>query len=168
MDQLDEYLPIYKIKADQWTHYELKAQDNPWMQKLLEELNEHSQLNSLEESLENSFFQLEVEIKKLQKPNWDQYILLKAKYHLKYNTRCVKSLSPMTEELNESFIACIVSHRLKSEEEFKDQTEIFTQGEIYQLYFLEPNSTLHCSEVLHEQIFLNVNPFPQISIQPIN
>ena len=163
MDQLDSLQPLFKIKADQWTLYELQWTANPWIKDLLLELNEHSSYGSIEESLEHSELSIQLQLKRLQKPEWDQYLLIKADYQVTYHTQCVKTLQPIVETLQESFLACVVSHRLKDLEEFKDQTEIFTQADIYQLYFLEPNGQVNLSEIFHEQIYLNLNPFPQIT-----
>lgn len=163
MDQLDSLLPLYKIKPDQWTLYELDWGNNPWMRDLLLELNEHSAYEKVEDSLEHSALSIQLQLKRLQKPGWDQYLLIKTDYQVTYHTQCVKTLQPMTETLEESFLACVINHKLKNLEEFKDQTEIFTQGDIYQLYFLEPNGQVNISEIIHEQIYLNLNPFPQIT-----
>jgi len=146
----------FPLKAPQ--SYELNEQV-PWLKTILLELNENVDSKLPEEFLETSHLDVNLEIVKKHKGSYGEYLLVSGKLNTHYHTQCVRTLSEMTEDLEVEFKACYLEDTYQDNEEFRDQVDIFMDGEVYELYFYE-NRLANIQLLIHEQIFLNYNQYP--------
>ncbi|MCB9091696.1 MAG: DUF177 domain-containing protein [Halobacteriovoraceae bacterium] len=139
-------------------HFDLDKSE-PWVLELLTELNENSQLD-LKESLDSSDIQITVDLIKKNKPELSNYILMKASVSTHYNTTCVKTLTPMKDSVEIKFQACFLMQNFESDGDYKEETDIYVDNEMYELYF-EHKHKIDIAEAIHEQIYLNYNYYPE-------
>ena len=114
------------------------------------------------EKLENSNLDLTLKFKKCFKGSIGDYLLCHLEVHAHFNTLCVKTGTPMKDTLEFDVKMCFLPENISEQEEFADQTEHFTDGEIYELYYLNKNFEAPLKEAIHEQLFLNLNFYPSI------
>jgi len=166
--QLNSPLAIRKIKPHLWLDYNVEI-NTDWCRALLVELNELSSSDlSPEELLSTSKLSIEMKIQKKVKPEWGDYLLCKFTLKTHFHTACSKTMAPMTDDLEFTTQACFAPFELKSLEEFSDQTEVFTDGEMYELYFLDEKHQADLQELCHEHIYLNINQYPQLNSPQTN
>lgn len=160
-NELSAILNTKKIRANTWLEYQMDKTCS-WVSELLLELNENVQDLSDEEKLATSYFDMEIKLKKANKSSVGDYLLADLSLKTEFNTLCVKTGSPMKDSVEFRVKLCFLADSLSTQEEFLDQTEHFTDGEIYELYFLNKNQEAPLKDALHEQIFLNINFYPSI------
>ncbi len=158
-NQLDSKLNVKKFPTNSPKYYSLdNSQD--WVRALQLELSEKVlDDKSPEDILSQTELRIELEIEKKYKPHYGEYILTKGSVKTKYLTLCVRTLVEMYDELDLEFKACFLPNHLESEEQFQDQTEIFENEDMYELYFYN-KGIADLKEMIHEQIYLNINEYP--------
>jgi hypothetical protein len=67
--------------------------------------------------------------------------------------------------LDFSVSAAFVSEKIAESEEYKDTSEIWLNGETWELYTHKRN-LVELSEMIHEQIYLNYDYYPRIDAAP--
>jgi hypothetical protein len=160
-DTLPANINVKKMRANTWLDYFLDKHTD-WIKELLLELNENNQELSENEKLEGSHLDIEIKLKKCFKGSIGDYLLCHAVITSDFNTLCVKTGAPMKDTLDFEVKMCFLPENLSEQEEFADQTEHFTDGEIYELYYLNKNTEAPLKEAIHEQLFLNLNFYPSI------
>lgn len=157
-NRLDAILNINKFPANQTKYYQLdKTQD--WLADLLLELSDKASNKSAEEILSQGNIALELELLKKQKNHRGYFLILKGKISVTYITECVRTLAEMKDSLELEIKACFIPAHLQQDEQLKDQTEIFEENELLELYYYAKGQ-VPISEMLHEQIYLNLNQYP--------
>jgi hypothetical protein len=135
-------------------------QKSPWVKELLLELNEKAEDLSDTLKLENSQLQIHLQFQKKQKMNSGDYLICELHVNTQFLTHCSQSFQLMKDNIEFSLKACFLHPELTESEECKDQTEYFTDGAVYELYFLNEVGNAPLKELVHEQLFLNLNYFP--------
>jgi len=157
-NQISSKVNISKFPIDTPKFYDLgKSQD--WVKALLIELNEKAENKTPADFLEETSIQLTMEIEKLFKKEYGEYLLVKATVTTDYVTQCVRTLSDMGEHFELDMSACFLIGHLETDEAFIEQMEIFEKDEIYELYFYKKGMA-DIAEMIHEQIYLNLNQYP--------
>ncbi len=90
---------------------------------------------------------------------YKDHLIIKGDFQANFETRCIKCLKPMFHEIEGEFAVCFLGKEMESMPEFKDSTEIYYQEEELELYFYEKGK-IDLYELIHEQIFMNVDDFP--------
>jgi uncharacterized protein len=88
-----------------------------------------------------------------------EFLLASGIVQVDYVTECVRTLKPMTIELDVPFKVCFLDEALAQSELFVDQDDTYVDGEVFELYFFSKR-IVNFRDMLHEQIFLNVDPYP--------
>lgn len=154
----DGKLNVSKFPLNSKQTYELDEQ-NSWVKSILLELNENAENKLPEEYLEDSFLKLHLEIEKKHRGSYGEYLLITGVVDTEFFTQCVRTLNEMKDSLHTEFKACIIDEVFEKSEEFADQVDIFMDNEVYELHFYE-NRIANIREIVHEQIYLNVNQYP--------
>ncbi len=134
-----------------------KNQD--WTQKLLMELNEKAESKSPEDVFAATDLTVELEIQKLFKKEYGEYLLVKGHLSTDYITQCVRTLEDMNDSLELEINACFLDEALEHDEAFQDQVDIFEKDQMYELYFYR-KGLADIYEMVHEQVYLNINQYP--------
>ena len=157
-NRLDATLNINKFPTNQTKYYELdKSQD--WMAQILTELNEKATEKSAEAKMEETTISCDLAITKKQKPHMGNYLVVTGNFKANFLTECVRTLAEMRDTVETEIKACFVPRYLETEESFQDQTEVFEDDQMLELYFYDKGS-VQLSEMIHEQVYLNVNQYP--------
>lgn len=157
-NQISAELNISKMALNSTFFYSLNKKQN-WVNDLLIELNENTDSETPLTNLESTYLNIELEITKRFKPEYNEYVLIKGHLETKYITTCVRTLEEMTEMLKLSFNTCFLHERLESDENFSEQMEIYEKDEMYELYFYT-KGLIPLKEMIHEVIYLNINQYP--------
>jgi uncharacterized metal-binding protein YceD (DUF177 family) len=155
-------LPLTKIQQDQTFDYKLDK-ECPWVAKLLEELNEDATELSNINKHNNSSFNLQLHLKRKYNASAGEYVLAWGKIDTTFYTECVKTLQTMQEHIEVEFKACFVDLAKEAEEQFAEQDEYYTDGQVWDLHFFE-EETIDLQEMLHEVVYLNKNQYPTIEV----
>ena len=157
-NRISAQINISKFPVDTPKFYDLgKSQD--WVNALLVELNEKAENKTPEDFLEETSIQLTMEVEKLFKKEYGEYIIVKATITTDYVTQCVRTLVDMREHFELDMRACFLIGHLETDEAFTEQLEIFEKDEIYELYFYKKGMA-DIAEMIHEQVYLSLNQYP--------
>jgi hypothetical protein len=157
-------LNISKQPMDAWVHHELD-QSSPWVAELLREMNEKATTKTPEQWLQETELKIKMSWIKHFKGEIGEYLLVKAHVKATYATECVSTLTPLKWPMDFSFMAAFVPEKLTQTEEYQDTSEIWLNGETWELYPYQRNQ-IPLSEMLHEQIYLNYEYYPRIDTAP--
>lgn len=149
---------IIKIPLNTPKYYKLGI-DQDWVKALLVELNEKAEDKTPEEFLKETQLEIAVEMTKMFKKEYGEYLLIKVDLYTEYTTQCIRTLEDMKESLELAFQFCLVDKKMEDEEEFTERLDIFEKDEMYDLYFYEKGFG-ELAEIIHEQIYLNINQYP--------
>ena len=160
-ESLNANVNLNKVRANTWFDYTLDK-NTEWVKELILELNENAHELTDHEKIDQSFLELDLKLKKDFKGSTGDYLLCDLVVTAEFNTLCVKTGTPMKDSLDFEVKMCFLPDHLAQTEAFLDQTEHFTDGEIYELYYLNKNSEAPLKDAIHEQLFLNLNFYPSI------
>jgi len=157
-NKVDGKLNIKKLPINATKYYRLDHKQD-WMLDLLLELCENMENKELEHVLSRASINADLEIMKKFNPEYGDYLLVNIQLHANYVTQCVRTLEEMDESVDIDVRASFMSSHLEKTEIFQDQTEMFDSGHMHELYFYD-KGIVDLVEMVHEQIYLNVNEYP--------
>lgn len=138
--------------------------ETDWVKEILKELNENASEMSPEEYLNETNLFISGTIEKKTKPDMNEYLLVKGNVQSDYATECVRTLKPMTVELDVPFKVCFIDESLATSELFADIDETYVDDDVYEIYFYSKR-TVDFQEMIHEQIFLNYDQYPVLDAE---
>lgn len=153
-----EKINLIKIPANQVISFELD-QETDWVREFLLEMNENATEKSPEAYLEETAIFISGDIEKKNKTDMGEFLLVKGTIEVDYVTECVRTLKPMTVQLDVPFKVIFVDEALATSELFAEIDETYVENDVYEIYFYNKR-TVDLQEMLHEQIFLNYNQYP--------
>ncbi len=157
-DAIPALVNIPKLSLDTTYSYELNKETS-WIGELLTELNENAENKLPEEYFEDSFINVDLNVTKRFKGSLGEFLIVSGSLTTEYYTQCVRTLEDMKDSLEVEFKTCLIDMKFEQAEEFADQTEIFEDNDVHELYFFEKNK-VDIKEMIHEQIFLHINQYP--------
>lgn len=157
-NSLKGLLNIAKIPLNSTQEFDVNK-DADWVTSLLTELNENATTKDSLDYLQNSYLNINLQITKKFKGSLGEYILVQGKVETEYFTECIRTSEEMTEELDFEFKAAFIDSAHQDEPEYKEETEIYLDNDLYELYFYQ-NRTCDLKEMVHELIFLYLNQYP--------
>lgn len=167
MNMQDKYIVpkinLIKLPANQEVSFELD-QEIDWIKEFLDEMNENASDKTPEQLAEETSILITGSIEKKNKNDMGEFLLVKGLIQADYATECVRTLKPMTVELDVPFKVVFVDEALASTELFEGIDETFVENDVYEIYFYSKR-TVDFQEMLHEQIFLNYNQYPVLDAE---
>jgi uncharacterized metal-binding protein YceD (DUF177 family) len=157
-DKVTAKINLIKLAANNPISFELD-QDTDWVKEFLIEMNENATEKSPEEYLKETSIFISGEMEKKNKTDLGEFLLVKGTIEADYATECVRTLKPMTVQLDVPFKVIFVDESLASSELFAEIDETYVENDVYEIYFYNKR-TVDFQEMLHEQIFLNYNQYP--------
>ncbi len=158
MKELTAAIDIGRIQRD--LVYDIDAdQSQDWILELLKELNENSSLDETE-YLPKSTLNITGSLKKINVPTFQDVGLLTYKFSAKYLTQSVQDLKIIEQELEYEASLCFIHENFQNDEAYKEETELYLAGQMYELYFMKKGKA-SVKEAVHEQTFLNFNFYPK-------
>ncbi len=159
-DRLKNPLIVTQFSVNLPVEFELdKAQD--WVNELLTELNENANQNNSTDQFRDTFLKIKLRAQRVNHSVYHDVILFNLLVESNYRTTCVKTLQEMISPLSFHSSLCFVSNIFEKEEELSEQTELFINNELHELYFFDKRK-IDIKEAIHEQIYLYVDQYPSI------
>lgn len=156
---------INLIKLPQNTTFEFELdQETDWVRNILMELNENASEKSPEAYLQDTAILIRGEITKKNKTEMGEYVTIKGMIESDYVTECVRTLKPMTVQLDVPFKICYIDEALANTELFENVDETYVDNDVYEIYFYN-NRTIDFEEMIHEQVFLNYDQYPVLDAE---
>ena len=157
-DKVGAKINLIKLAANNPIHFELD-QETDWVREFLIEMNENATEKTPEAYLEDTAIFISGDIEKKNKPDMGEFLVVKGTVEVDYVTECVRTLKPMTVQLDVPFKVVFIDESLATTELFEGIDETFVENDVYEIYFYN-NRTVELQEMLHEQIFLNYDQYP--------
>ena len=157
-DKIASKINLIKLAANNPIVFELDS-ETEWVKEFLIEMNENASEKSPEEYLNETSIFISGEMEKKNKPDLGEFLLVKGTIEADYVTECVRTLKPMTVQLDVPFKVIFVDESLATSELFAEIDETYVENDVYEIYFYNKR-TVEFQEMLHEQIFLNYNQSP--------
>lgn len=162
-DKVGAKINLIKLPANQVMGFELD-QETDWVKEFLLEMNENATEKKPEEYLEETSIFISGEIEKKNKPDMGEFLIVKGTIEADYVTECVRTLKPMTVQLDVPFKVVFIDESLATSELFAEIDETYVENDVYEIYFYNKR-TVEFQEMLHEQIFLNYNQYPVLDAE---
>ena len=158
LNQLNSPMNIAKLHANSFVDYQLgKEQD--WVKELLIELNDKASALPQEMKLDQTRLDIDLEIMRKFKGEFGEYVLCRGTIDAVFFTECVKSLATMKDSFQCEFKAAFLDSSFATKPEYEELTESYFDNDVYDLYYFD-RRMVDLKEMLHEVIWLNVNPYP--------
>jgi uncharacterized metal-binding protein YceD (DUF177 family) len=157
-DKIGAKINLIKIPANNPILFELD-QETDWVRDFLIEMNENATEKSPEAYLDETSIFISGELEKKNKSDMGEFLLVKGVIEADYVTECVRTLKPMTVQLDVPFKIIFVDESLATSELFAEIDETWVENDVYEIYFYNKR-TVDLQEMLHEQIFLNYDQYP--------
>jgi uncharacterized metal-binding protein YceD (DUF177 family) len=162
-DKVAAKINLIKLPANNPIQFELD-QETDWVKEFLLELNENATEKSPEEYLEDTSIFISGEMEKKNKTDMGEFLLVRGTVEVDYVTECVRTLKPMTVQLDVPFKIVFVDEALATTELFEGIDETYVENDVYEIYFYNKR-TVDLQEMLHEQIFLNYDQYPVLDAE---
>jgi uncharacterized metal-binding protein YceD (DUF177 family) len=133
--------------------------NTPWIQNILNELNEHASDIDPTELENKTHFHLSGHFEKKNRADLGEYVLAEGLISTTYYTECVRTLKPMTVNLEIPYKICFLDQSLEESDMVKDTDEIWTDNQIYEIFYFTKR-TVPFQEMVHELVFLNYDQYP--------
>lgn len=159
-DKIGTKINLIKLPSNQPILFELDAETD-WVREFLIEMNENASDKTPEAYLEETSIFISGEMEKKNKTDLGEFLLVKGTIEVDYVTECVRTLKPMTVQMDVPFKIIFVDESLATTELFEGIDETYVENDVYEIYFYNKRS-VEFQEMLHEQIFLNYNQYPVI------
>jgi len=157
-NKVDAEINLIKLPLNTKFEFELD-QEIDWVRDILMEMNEHATEKSPKAYLEETSILISGEIEKKDKTDMGEFLIAKGMIQADYVTECVRTLKPMTIELDVPFKICFIDEAMAESEMFKDVDETYVDGEVLEIYF-HSKRTVAFRDMIHEQIFLHYEQYP--------
>ncbi len=157
-NKVDSEINLIKIPENVKYAFELD-QETDWVKEILLEMNEHATDKSPELNFQETTLLITGEIEKKTKVDMGEFLIAKGMIQADYVTECVRTLKPMTIQLDVPFKICFVDEAMSTTELFADLDETYVENDVYELYFYTKR-TVNFRDMIHEQIFLHYDQYP--------
>jgi hypothetical protein len=150
---------LIKLPLNTKFEFELDQDNTDWVRDILLELNENASEKSPEAYLQETSIFIKGNIEKKDRSDMKEFLLVDGLVQVDYVTECVRTLKPMTMQLDVPFKICFLDESLAQTDLFVDAEDTFIENDTYELYFFTKR-TVDFREMIHEQIFLQYEQYP--------
>jgi uncharacterized metal-binding protein YceD (DUF177 family) len=150
---------LIKLAANNRFAFALDNQGSEWLQKILDELNENATDLLSKHFAKKSFLKVSGEVEKKNKQDLGEFLLTTGTISTLYATECIRTLKPMTKELEVPFKIAFLDESLEKSEMFAETDETWIDGQVYEIYYYNKRN-VQFRDMVHEQLFLNYDQYP--------
>ena len=155
-ENLSSEIRISQFGQDQESSYQLGLKTS-WVSELLDELQESLEKSELPG---DSNLQVELTLANKESPSLDEHFIVKGRFYGTYHTACIRCLTPTPQTVDNTFACCFLAEHLESAPEYEETNEIYCNEQNMELYFSGPKGHIDLKELIHEQLFMTVEPLP--------
>lgn len=156
-NHLDAQVYVNKYSFDIIEDYELNEKNTPWVQELLTELEEDI---GNEGEYPKASMKIEAHITRKTNNFLGDHLIVKADLSAHFHQPCGRCLYPLSEELNLHLAAAFLHESQEKKPEYAEVTTVFADGQEMELYFFR-KGVADLKEFIHEQIYIEITPFPR-------
>ena len=153
---LDPIVTVNKYSTDAIEEYEIDK-STPWVNELLVELEEE---NDDEAEFAPAEMSIHAQISRKITPQLKDHLIVRAQLKAHFHMPCGRCLYPLYEELDLTFAAAFLHESQEKLPEYAEATTIYADGQEMELYFYN-KGIADIKEVFHEQVYIEVTPFPR-------
>lgn len=153
---LDPQVYVNKYSFDIIEEYEIDKK-TPWVNDLLVELEEDN-----DEDAEYPPASMEIKAQITRKTNHflNDHLIVRSQLKAHFHLPCGRCLFPLAQELDLSLAAAFLHESQEKKPEYAEVTTVFADSQEMELYFYR-KGVADIKEFLHEQIYIEVAPFPR-------
>ncbi len=156
---LEPSILVNKYSFDIIEDYEIN-QTTGWVNDLLVELEEDNDDGEFPKAL----MQIKAQITRKTNHFLKDHLIVKCQLEAKFHMPCGRCLYPLPQELNLNLSAAFLHESMEKMPEYAEVTTVFADGQEMELYFYH-KGLADIKEFIHEQIFIEVDPFPRCDTQ---
>lgn len=160
---LDPQVYVNKYSFDIIEDYEID-QKTEWVNNLLVELEEE---NDDEADYPEATMEINAQITRKTNNFLNDHLIVSAQLKAHFHLPCGRCLHPLAQELNLSLNAAFLHDSQEKKPEYAEVTTVFADGQEMELYFFR-KGVADLNEFIHEQIFIEVTPFPRCEGECVN
>ncbi len=128
-----------------------------FMQELLSELNSEVEVSESESDNQISFKGEIVMIK----GKFEEFFQITGRLKITYSTNDIVSNEAMTEIFDHEVNCLVLTQEVGEKLHLIDEIDIKHKGKDFDLYFMDDEDNFDFKDILHENIYLNKNPYPK-------
>lgn len=154
--RLESQIRINRFGSNQESLFKLDTTTD-WVAELLEEMQESL---DQEDRPEGAALGLDIALASKENTALGEHFVVKGRFYGTYHTACVRCLIPTTLQLDNQFACCFLPDHLEKAPEYEETAEVFCDEQSMDLYFSRPRGVIDLKELIHEQIFMTLDPLP--------
>lgn len=153
---LDPQVIVSKYSVDIIEEYEL-GKSTPWVLELVNELEEE---NDDEAEFASADMKIALQITRKTNSFLKDHLVVRGQLKAHFHMPCGRCLYPLPQELDLTLAAAFLHESLEKMPEYSETTTVYTDGQEMELYFFH-KGLADIKEFIHEQIYIEVAPFPR-------
>lgn len=153
---LDPQVLVNKYSLDIIEEYEIDKL-TPWVNDLLVELEEE---NDDEAEFPVANMVIKAQITRKTNSYLKDHLVVRAQLKANFHFPCGRCLYPLPQELDLNLAAAFLHESQEKLPEYAEATTVYADGQEMELYFFH-KGLADIQEFIHEQIFIEVVPFPR-------
>ena len=154
--QLAPIVSISNYSHDIIEDYEL-GDKIPWVKELITELEEE---NDTDEAFPEARILITMQITRKTNTFLGDHLIMRSKVAAHYHQPCGRCLAPVPQVMDLEVNASFLHDSKEKQPEYAEATTVFADGQEMELYFFHKGMA-DVKEVIHEQVFMEVAPFPR-------
>lgn len=154
---LDPQVYVNKYSFDIIEDYELDEQNTSWVKDLLTELEEDV---DHEADFPPATMAVNAHITRKTNHFLGDHLIVKAHLEAHFHLPCGRCLASLPQTLELDLSAAFLHESQEKKPEYAESTTVFADGQEMELYFFR-KGVADIKEFLHEQIYIEVAPFPR-------
>jgi uncharacterized metal-binding protein YceD (DUF177 family) len=158
-----EVVLLKKIPVDSFTEM-IFDQETKWLDKILCEINEEAGDEAVETFKDDLFITFSGQLARKQQTQYGEILLLTGELNSQFVTNCVRTGQSMLDKIETKITAIFLDSEHQDKYGYDEEVELLYDGKMWDLYFYNDES-LDITEVIHEYLFLNKDPYPKLTIE---
>lgn len=153
---LDPQVVVSKYSLDIIEEYEIDKKV-PWVNELLVELEEE---NDDEAKFPEANMEIKAQITRKTNSYLKDHLVVRTQLKTHFHQPCGRCLFPLPQELDLDLAAAFLHDSQEKLPEYAEATTVYADGQEMELYFFH-KGLADIKEFIHEQIYIEVTPFPR-------
>lgn len=153
---LDPQVIVSKYSLDIIEEYQIDKKTT-WVNELLVELEEE---NDDEASYPAAEMVIKAQITRKTNSFLKDHLIVRAQLSAHFHLPCGRCLFPLPQELDLDLAAAFLHESQEKLPEYAEATTVYADGQEMELYFFR-KGLADIKEFIHEQIYIEVTPFPR-------
>ncbi len=156
-NQLPKELLINKFSHDIIEEYEVDNSNTDWLNSMLQELEE--ELDE-DETYPEGKIQFKAKITRKTNNFLGDHIVARCHIDASFHLPCGRCLYPIAQTMQMDLNAAYLHDSNQAKPEYAESTTVYADNAEMELYFYK-KGIVNIEEFVHEQVFIEVNPFPR-------